>query len=265
LCLFGNAGVDPAVIESRADEMVGSVSRDEYKALVAHLSGVRRNRVFHALGLSAPQRAAEVKLAEGQDAAPPHASGKAKALEKTKRKRASSSAAPTKKSRILDDILHQSPLRSKGESEDGGNEDSNRPPTEATPFGIPQVAVPLRAVHPCLDLEFSTALESEDEGDVEEVNVVVDSPCCSSLPHGAPTSGKEAEVPSGKNAEASPSAEKSASSSRTKGSGGEGSSSSSDSSSFFVRDADPEAAVVELSAKPTAVRLGGEHHQISSF
>ena len=123
LCLFGNAGVDPAVIESQGDEMVGSVSRDEYKALVAHLSGVRRNRVFHALGLSAPQRAAEVKLAEGQDAAPAHASGKTKALEKTKRKRASSSAAPTKKSRILDDILHQSPLRSKGESEDGGSKD----------------------------------------------------------------------------------------------------------------------------------------------
>ena len=73
LCLFGNAGVDPAVIESRADEMVGSVSRGEYKALVAHLSGVRRNRVFHALGLSAPQREAEVKLAEGQDTAPVHA------------------------------------------------------------------------------------------------------------------------------------------------------------------------------------------------
>ena len=62
LCLFGNAGVDPAVIESRADEMVGSVSRDEYKALVAHLSGVRRNRVFHALGLSAPQQAARYNL-----------------------------------------------------------------------------------------------------------------------------------------------------------------------------------------------------------
>ena len=106
LCVFGNAGVDPAVIESRAEEMVGSVSRDEYKALVAHLSGVRRNRVFHALGLSAPQRAAEVKIAEGQDAAPAHASEKAKALEKAKRKRPSSSAAPMKKSRILDDILH---------------------------------------------------------------------------------------------------------------------------------------------------------------
>ena len=117
--------------------MVGSVSRDEYKALVAHLSGVRRNRVFHALGLSAPQREAEVKLAEGQDATPAHASGKAKALEKTKRKRASSLAAPMKKSRILDDILHQSPLRRKGESEDGGSEDSNHPPTEATPFGVP--------------------------------------------------------------------------------------------------------------------------------
>ena len=85
LCLFGNAGVEPAVIESRADEMVGSVSRDEYKALVAHLSGVHQNRVFHALGLSTPQRAAEVKLAEGQDAAPAHASGKAKALEKNKK------------------------------------------------------------------------------------------------------------------------------------------------------------------------------------
>ena len=40
-CLFGDAGVDPIVIESRADEMVGSVSRDEYKALVGHLSGAR--------------------------------------------------------------------------------------------------------------------------------------------------------------------------------------------------------------------------------
>jgi len=171
LCLFGNAGVDPAVIESRADEMVGSVSRDEYKALVAHLSGVRRNRVFHALGLSAPQRAAELKLAEGQGGPE-----KAKALEKAKRKQAPSSAAPTKKSRILDDILHHSPLWSKGESEDGGSEDSKRPPTEATPFGVPQLAVPLRAVHPGLDLEFSTALESEDDGDGEEVNVVDVSP-----------------------------------------------------------------------------------------
>jgi len=164
LCLFGNAGVDPAIIESRADEMVGSVSRDEYKALVAHLSGVRQNQVFHALGLSAPQRAAEVKLAEGQDAAPAHASGKAKALEKTKRKRASSSAAPTKKSQILNDILHQSPLRSKEESEDSGSKDSNHEDAQAPPFAVPKEAQPLRAVPPNLDLEFSTAPESDDEG-----------------------------------------------------------------------------------------------------
>ena len=78
-CLFGDAEVDPVVIESRADEMVGSVSRDEYKALVGHLSGAQRNRVFHALGLSAPQRAAELKLAEGQGGPE-----KAKALEKAK-------------------------------------------------------------------------------------------------------------------------------------------------------------------------------------
>ena len=189
--------------------MVGSVSRDEYKALVGHLSGARR-WVFHALGLSAHQRAAEFKLVEGQGGPE-----KAKALEKAKRKQASSSAEPKKKSRLIDAILHQSPLQSKGESEDGGSEDSNRPPTEATPFGIPQVAVPLRTVHPGLDLEFSTAQESEDEGNVEEVNVVVDSSRRSSLPHRDPTSGKEAEVPSGKDAKASPSAEKSTSSSGT--------------------------------------------------
>ena len=91
LCLFGDAGVDPVVIESRADEMVGSVSRDEYKALVGHLGGARRNRVFHALGLAAPQRAAELKLAEGQGGPE-----NVKALEKAKRKRASSFAEPKK-------------------------------------------------------------------------------------------------------------------------------------------------------------------------
>ena len=115
----------------------------------------------------------------------------------------------------------------------------------------------LRAVHPGLDLEFSTAQESEDEGDVEVVNVMVDSPHRSSPPRGAATSGKEAEVPSEKPAEALSSPGKSTSSSGAKRSGGGDSSSSSDSSSFFVRDADPEAAAVELGAKPTAVRLAG--------
>ena len=100
LCLFGDAGVDPVVIESRADEMVGSVSRDEFKALAGHLGGARRNQVFHALGLAAPQRAAELKLAEGQGGPE-----KAKALEKSKRKWVSSSALPKKRGRLLDAIL----------------------------------------------------------------------------------------------------------------------------------------------------------------
>ena len=51
--------------------------------------------------------------------------------------------------------------------------------------------------------------------------------------------------------------EKTRSSSGAKGSGDKASSSSSDSSSYFVRDADPEAVASELGAKPTAVRLGG--------
>ena len=53
------------MIESQADEMVGPVSKDEYKALMGHLSGVRWNRVFHSLGLCAPQRAAKLKIIEG--------------------------------------------------------------------------------------------------------------------------------------------------------------------------------------------------------
>jgi len=79
-CYLGDAGVDPVVIETRADELIGSVSKDEYKALAGHLGGARRNRVFHALGLSAP-RSAELKLAEGHGGPE-----KAKALEKAKRK-----------------------------------------------------------------------------------------------------------------------------------------------------------------------------------
>ena len=84
------AGVDPAVIESRANEIVGPVSTNEHKALVGHLGGVRRNRVFHALGLSASRRLAKVKLTEGQGTAPTGA------LEKAKRKRVSSSTVPVK-------------------------------------------------------------------------------------------------------------------------------------------------------------------------
>jgi hypothetical protein len=38
--VFVYVGIDPVVIKSRADEMVGLVSRDEHKALVGHLSGV---------------------------------------------------------------------------------------------------------------------------------------------------------------------------------------------------------------------------------
>ena len=78
-CYHGDAGVDPAVIETRADELIGSVSKDEYKALAGHLGGARRNRVFHALGLSAPPRSAELKLGEGHGGPQ-----KAKALEKAK-------------------------------------------------------------------------------------------------------------------------------------------------------------------------------------
>ena len=84
-------------------------------------------------------------------------------------------APPTKRSRILDDILHLSPLQSKGEFEDAGSEDSNRPSAEAPP-PAPKKVMPLKVALACLDLEFSTGVESDDEGGKEEVQIKIDRP-----------------------------------------------------------------------------------------
>ena len=97
-------------------------------------------------------------------------------MEKEKQKRASSSAEPKERGRLLDAILQQSPLQSKGDSEDDGSEDSNPAAAEAPPFSAPNEVAPLRAVPPNLDLEFSTTPESDDEEGDEEVNIVIDSP-----------------------------------------------------------------------------------------
>ena len=72
--------------------------------------------------------------------------------------------------------MQQSPLQSKGDSEDDGSEDSNHEDAQAPPFAVPKEAPPLRAVPPNLDLEFSTAHKSNDEEGDEEVNIVIDSP-----------------------------------------------------------------------------------------
>ena len=100
--------------------------------------------MFHALGLSPPRRSAEVKLAEGQGGAPTGA------LEKAKRKRASSSTALVKQSQVLDTLLNASPLQSKGDSEDAGSEDSHCPSGETMP-PAPKVVMPLKMAPPWLD------------------------------------------------------------------------------------------------------------------
>ena len=115
-----------------------------------------------------------------------------KALDKAKRKCTSSSSAPKKRGQLIDAILHQSPLQSKVESEDDGSKDSNHPAAEAPPFVAPSKAAPLKAVPPCLDLEFSIALESDDKEGDEEVNIVVDSPRRSPAPREVYASGKDA-------------------------------------------------------------------------
>ena len=72
--------------------------------------------------------------------------------------------------------MQQSPLQSKGGSEDDGSEDNNPVAAEVPPFSAPKEAPPLRAVPLNLDLEFSTAPESDDEEGDEEVSIIIDSP-----------------------------------------------------------------------------------------
>jgi len=50
-------------VATRADEMLGPVSGNEYDLLLSKLAGARGNRVFSFFGIEAPQCAAETLLA----------------------------------------------------------------------------------------------------------------------------------------------------------------------------------------------------------
>ena len=50
-------------METRADEMLGQVSGNEYDLLLSKLAGARGNRVFSFFGIEAPQWAAEAFIA----------------------------------------------------------------------------------------------------------------------------------------------------------------------------------------------------------
>ena len=95
--------IDVAEVETRADEMLGQVSGNEYDLLLSKLAGARGNRVFSFFGIEAPQRAAEALLAVQK------AGGKAKGtggvtatLEKKKRKKGGSGPGGGKRSKLLD-------------------------------------------------------------------------------------------------------------------------------------------------------------------
>jgi hypothetical protein len=100
-----------------------------------------------------------------------------------------------------------------------------------------------------LELEFSISPSSGDEDDAEVVHVIIDLPAPkrASRPEEAGTSGNERLSDAAVTAPAVSEAK----------STGADSSSSSDSSSYFVRDANPDVVAYELGAKPTALRLGG--------
>ena len=84
--------------------MLGAVSNNEYKTLVGHLGGLRRNHVFHFFAITAPRRAAEAKIIAGGDAVTTGV------LEMTKRKCGACGPAAKKQARLIDDVLGASPL-----------------------------------------------------------------------------------------------------------------------------------------------------------
>ena len=80
--------IDVAEVETRADEMLGQVSGNEYDLLLSKLAGARGNRVFSFFGIKAPQRAAEALLAVQKAGGKAGGTGGATAtLEKKKQKR----------------------------------------------------------------------------------------------------------------------------------------------------------------------------------
>jgi len=107
-------------VETRADEMLGPVSGNEYDLLLSKLAGARGNQVFSFFGLEAPQRAAETLLAVQKAGGKAGGTGGITAtLEKKKRKKGGSGPGGKKRSMLLD-FLTSSPLRSTGESKDNG-------------------------------------------------------------------------------------------------------------------------------------------------
>ena len=75
-------------METRADEMLGPVSGNEYDLLLSKLAGARGNQVFSFFGLEAPQRAAETLLAVQKAGGKVGGTGGVTAtLEKKKRKK----------------------------------------------------------------------------------------------------------------------------------------------------------------------------------
>ena len=153
--------IDVAEVETRADEMLGQVSGNEYDLLLSKLAGTRGNQVFSFFGIKAPQRAAKALLAvqktgeklEAPVASLPHL--------RIKTEKGGSGPGGGKRSKLLD-FLTSSPLRSAGESEDNGGD--GNPVTASSP---PIAARPIAAVapppKPSLALEYSAMEPDSDD------------------------------------------------------------------------------------------------------
>ena len=67
------------------------------------------------------------------------------------------------------------PYKAKGSLRTAGASYRNRPSAEGPP-SAPKKVMPVNVASACLDLEFSTGVESDDEGGKEEVQIKIDPP-----------------------------------------------------------------------------------------
>jgi hypothetical protein len=125
-------------VEVLAEEVLGAEAHKEHKLLSDKLGGTRNNRVFAFFEFKVPPRVVKARLIEADEKkakaeAAGEAGGKAKkvakeaaaprggkttgALEKKKRRGGGGGARPAKRSRLVDALFSESPLRSKGDSE----------------------------------------------------------------------------------------------------------------------------------------------------
>lgn len=186
IILVSHAEINVNSMESWADDIMGAECIDEYKAILQKLGKTRRNHVFQAFGIKAPQhvaairhQAAEEKRKQTKEAQGAKVAGGASTtaqLEQKKRKPSAKTSGPPKQTCVTNILLGaSSPLKVKGDSKDTRDEKARpltTPPLASAPPppSEPRVSDSGSGKLPLLEVSDQEAKSDEDDG--EQINIV---------------------------------------------------------------------------------------------